>query len=106
MRYGLIWINIVFSFIEKTKTLLLTLVLISCFLDDDLSLEIRHDLLLLFLRGLCVDIHRRLDILVAHHTLDHLQIRFVLAKPCAKSMPQMMSGKVRDHHRLPLLCIL
>lgn len=70
---------------------------IMIFSDDDLSLEIRHDLLLLFLRRFRVDIHRRLDILMTHHALDHLQVRLVFAKPCAKGMPQIVGREVRDH---------
>ena len=54
--------------------------------DENIVLNVLDHFLLFVLGTVCVDIHRRLNILVSHDRLNHLQIRFVLTKSGAESM--------------------
>lgn len=39
----------------------------------------------------------------SHYRLNYLYVRFILAETCTKRVPQMMTGKVRNDYRLPVL---
>ena len=56
----------------------------------NLSIKIGHDLLLLLLGSIGVNIHRCRDIRMPHDRLDHLEIRLVLTEPRAERMPELV----------------
>lgn len=54
--------------------------------NEDLVFNFLNDFLLFILGTVRVDIHRRLNILVSHDRLDHLEVGLVFTKPGAEGM--------------------
>lgn len=72
-------------------------VALTLFLTDfDFGAEVLHGLLYLIIRGMSIDIHGGLDVLVTHDCLDHFHIAFILAEPGTERVPENMRGEVRE----------
>lgn len=63
--------------------------------NPHLTLQIGKALGLFLFRRFVVDIHRRGYIGVSHDFLNDLQVGFILAKPSAECVPQIVNGEMR-----------
>lgn len=61
----------------------------------NLSVQICHYFLLLFLSTVCIDIHGCLNIRMPHDGLDYLQIEFILTQSCTESITYVMYAEFR-----------
>ena len=64
--------------------------------DFDFGAEGLHGFLYFIVRGMSIDIHGCLDVLVAHDCLDHFHIAFILAEPGTECVPENVRGEVRE----------
>lgn len=79
-------VSVVLSIRTESRSLMFWPSKISHLHNENLVFNLLNDFLLFILGTVGVDVHRRLDILVSHHRLDHLEVGFVFTKPGAEGM--------------------